>query len=921
MHQKNNYLLISALITLVFLINSTEAHNTSKAESTMRNTESETKFITEINGIKEFKLSNGLKILLKLNHSIPLVTFSIWYKVGSRNEEKGHYGLAHFLEHMMFKGTKNYKKGEISETIQSRGGVFNAFTANDGTAYYETISPKYLEEVIKIESDRIKGSLLNEDELSLEKTVVLSELQGDLNNPAVLLDQKVRFLAYEVNPYKHPTIGYEDDIKSINSKIMRKFYQRFYNPDNATVILVGDFNEDTALKLIKKYFGNIKNEEHDIAAIPRDPEQTKEKRVIVKRSGSFKIVEVAYHIPDVRDKDIYPLNIVEEILIKGKKSPFNKKLIETGLVTEISGGAEANTDPGLFYILASLTPKATHKQVEKIILNEINKLIKNPPSVDEINAAKNRIKANYLFNLDGTYSQAFNLGYFELTNIWKQALDWPDEITKVSQEDVSKVLKKYFQKENRTVGYFIPKIRKGEKYEPQSLSVSRTQHYTKNTKIKDPNLTSKYTTYSSNKYKYKKIQLQEGSDLLIYKNIDLPISYISGVIKGGSSLIPKEKEWTCQIITRALEKGSKNYTKEQIESVLDSTGSQIDFSCDEESFKFNITSLNENLKETINLFTDILINPSFPQEEIRNEKEKLIAEIIESKDYSQEVSRRRFNQIIYPKGHPYYSNNFDEDIKYIKQIKKQDLIEAHETIVKKNKSIISLISNLEDTQLKSITDNLQEKLNIDGIKQEGQVNIPSTPIRETPKEESISVKEKLQSDVFLGHAGNLKRTDPDFYKIHIANYILGGSSLTSHLAKKVRDNAGLVYVIYSYINASHGKGEFGIYFGSDNKNVDKAIELTKELVANYVKNGITNEDLKKAKASLVDSFVSRNLSTYKGIGNTLTGIEFYNLGSNYIEKYPQIINSITLNDVNNTIKKYIFPKKINIVVAGDYKKK
>ena len=212
MKLKSNILVILGL----FAVFSLTSMNKSKSLVPVKKPEgSSVTFITEKSGIKEYKLKNGLKILFKVNHSIPLITFSVWQKAGSRNEKEGEYGLAHFLEHMMFKGTKKLKKGEISATIQGLGGVYNAFTSSDGTAYYETISPKYLEKVIEIESDRIKNSTLDQNELNLERTVVLSELEGDLNNPATHLDQKVRGLAYEISPYKHPTIGYEKEVENI----------------------------------------------------------------------------------------------------------------------------------------------------------------------------------------------------------------------------------------------------------------------------------------------------------------------------------------------------------------------------------------------------------------------------------------------------------------------------------------------------------------------------------------------------------------------------------------------------------------------------------------------------------------------------------------------------------------------------------
>ena len=806
MKLKSNILVIIGL----FAVFSLTSMNKSKSLVPVKKSESSSiTFITEKSGIKEYKLKNGLKILFKVNHSIPLVTFSVWQKAGSRNEKEGEYGLAHFLEHMMFKGTKKIKKGQISEIINNLGGVYNAFTSIDCTVYYETISPKYLEKVIEIESDRFKNSILDENELNLERTVVLSELEGDLNNPITLLDHTLRSKAYEISPYKNPTIGYKDDIKNIDRNKMHSFYSKYYSPNNASIVLVGDFNEAKALGLIDKYFGNIKNENPgNPDDTLRDNPQAKEKHFKVKRAGTFKLVEIAYHTVDAKHRDIYPLNIIEEILIKGNKSRLRKALVEKGFATDISGGAEINADPGLFYILVSLTPKASHAKVKKIILSEIDKLISNPPTEKEINAAKNRIKASYLFGIDGTLQQVLNIGYFEIINNWKQSINWTDEISRVKPEDVENALKIYFKKENRTIGYFVPKIQRGAKYEAQPLSISRSQHYTK--PKESSQITNSKTSNSANKFNftYTKRNLKDGSTIVIYNKNDLPVTYISGVIKGGSSLIPKENELNCEIISRTLEKGSKNYTKDQIEELLDSTGSEVDFSCDEESFKFKAATINENLTETINLLTDLLQNPELTEKEIKNEKEKLIAEIIETKDSPQEIARRRFTQLIYPKDHPYYSNDFDTEIKLIKKIDRESLVKDHEKLVKNNRAIITIVTNLNQKELNRLIKQIEKGLYAGAKKEEVAIKIPDTLLRENTKSDSIVIKDKTQTDVFLGHAGNINRTSPDFYKAHIANYIFGGSSLASRLSKVVRDNSGLVYTVYSYISASYGKGEF-----------------------------------------------------------------------------------------------------------------
>ena len=205
------------------------------------------------------------------------------------------------------------------------------------------------------------------------------------------------------------------------------------------------------------------------------------------------------------------------------------------------------------------------------------------------------------------------------------------------------------------------------------------------------------------------------------------------------------------------------------------------------------------------------------------------------------------------------------------------------------------------------------------IKNDGVINIPDVPIKKLSKPEISTIRDKVQSDVFLGHSGSVDRKHPDFYKLNIANYILGGSSLASRLSKKVRDDGGLVYTVYSYINASLAKGEFGLYFGSNNDNVDKSIKVIKEQLNKFIEDGISEQELKKAKAALIDSFVSRFLSTYRSISSTIVVIEFYGLGKNYINDYPKIINSLKLKDVNNAIKKHIHPEDLNISIAGGYR--
>lgn len=909
-------ILFYCLTIVLLVLATTNFEAKSKTNNYMK--KSNVTLTSKLNGIKEYQLSNGLKVILKQNHNIPLVTFSVWYRAGSRNETDGIRGIAHFLEHMMFKGTKKLKKGEISETIQKNGGIFNAFTFTDGTAYYETISPKHLEKLIKIESDRMKNSLLDQNELDLERTVVLSELEGGQNSSVNLLDEKIKYVAYEQSPYKHPVIGYSTDVNKIDSAKMREFYEKYYIPNNAFIVLTGDFNETSALNLINNYFGKLTTKDLANDGIAKEALKSKESRLKLKKSGSYKLLQISYHIPEFKNKDIYALNVIEEILFKGRKSPLHKKLVEKNLVTEITGGSESNIDPGLFTILVSLTPKTSHKEVEKIITNEIKNLIKNPPNEETINAAKNRIKAGYLYGLDGSFNEALNIGFYEIIDNWKTSQELVDRISRVTKEEIIEATKKYLSNENRVVGHFIPTLAKGEKYQNEPLVLTKTQHYQEE---KTKSAVKVQNNYSTKKVVYKKISLKDGSKLLVYKDTDLPITYVYGAIPGGSSLLPKEQEWYTEIIARSLDKGSKNYSKKQIEDFLDSTGSYVDFSSNEEGFRFEAGTLNENLDSTLALLTDLLMNPTFPKKEIEVEKKTLIAEIIKYKYDSNEIAKRKLSQIIYPKDHHSYMNDFNEDIESVKSIRTQNLKKIHETLIKNNKTIVSLASNIPAKELNQAITTLENGLKITKAKIDSKVNIPTVAMRETPKFESIYLNDKHQSDIFLAHTSDLNRTHPDYYKMHVANFILGGGILDNRLSDKVRDQNGLVYSIYSYISGAISPGEYGIYFGANNKNTDKAISLTMEELNKFVKNGITEKELSEAKKTLINSFTSKYLSSYKSICNTILAIELYELGNNYINDYPGIINSLKLKDINKAIKNHIFPSKLNIVVAGDYQNK
>jgi zinc protease len=407
-------------------------------------------------GIEEYKLDNGLKILLKQNNEAPLISFQVWYRAGSRNERNGYTGLAHYLEHMMFKGTKQFRKGEIAQSIELKGGIFNAFTSDDYTAYYENFAPEHLELGIKIESDRMCNSLLRQEELKLERSVVISELEGRDNSPHSIIYRSLKAAAYDVHPYHNPIIGWIDDLHNIDSKIMREFYETFYHPNNAVAVLVGNFDKPAALSLIDRYFSPHKASTIAKPPVAKEPEQIAYKEVDIHEEGFVKLLAMAFHVPEFAHADTAALQLFGDIGFGGTSSRLYKKLVDTGLALSVSGYSESNLDPTIFRIMVNLSPDADINKVQSIIEAEIEAM-KTNISADELKRAKARIEASSIYERDGIYEEGLQIAYFEMVaNDWTKYVDWVDLINKVKLEDLSRIASLYFIKTNETVARYLP---------------------------------------------------------------------------------------------------------------------------------------------------------------------------------------------------------------------------------------------------------------------------------------------------------------------------------------------------------------------------------------------------------------------------------------------------------------------------------
>jgi len=418
-------------------------------------------FNTTLNAapVQEFVLDNGLKVLLLEDHKSPAVTFQVWYRVGARNEKDGKSGLAHFLEHMMFKGTPTTGPEEYSRIIAKNGGRTNAFTSSDVTVYFATMSREKIGIEIELEADRMANALLGDKYFEPEKKVIQEErrMRTD-DNPVSALSEATSAVAFTVHPYRRPVVGWMQDILGLTRQDLVDFYKLYYAPNNAYIVMVGDFSSPEMLSKIKAAFGKIPRGPEPPKVSTEEIEQRGERRLVLKKEAELPFVLNFYHAPNLKSADSFALDLLTVVLAGGKSSRlyhdlvYQKRLVR-GIDADYSG---ISIDPAGLSIYAQLLPGIEPATVEREIERGLEKVKSELITERELQKAKNQVEAAFVFAQDSIFGQAMKIGYYEAVGGWRQMDGYLDGIRKVTREDIRRVARQYLVPDRRTVGTLIP---------------------------------------------------------------------------------------------------------------------------------------------------------------------------------------------------------------------------------------------------------------------------------------------------------------------------------------------------------------------------------------------------------------------------------------------------------------------------------
>ncbi len=861
-------------------------------------------------GVREAVLPNGLTVLIKEVRSAPVVSFSVWYRVGSRNEHTGITGVSHLLEHLMFKGTQQYQVGEISRTLSLNGAAYNASTYYDWTNYYETLAADRLELAMRIEADRMVHSRIDQADLDSEMTVVRSELEGGENNPGRLLWTAVVATAFQAHPYHAPVIGWRTDVEHVPRDTIYRYYRAHYGPNNAVVVIVGDVAADDALRLVEKHFGPIPRIPDPPAVYTVEPPQRGERRITVHRAGSLPMVMIAWKAPAARHPDGYALDVLSTVLGDGRTSRLYQHLVETGLASRADAGNPALRDPFLFYVSATARPGVTADRLEAALLEQVQRMVDAPITDEELRRAQQRAEADFVFQTDSVTSQARVLGYWAMIGDWRFLDTYLDRLRALTPADIQAVAKRYFTVDARTTGQFIPTEGGGAAAPPPreaSARLERPQRHEREIPLPAP------VTRPPPPRHVTRFTLDNGISVIVQENHANPTFALQASLPAGALAEPRSQPGLAALTASMLTRGTQHRTLLQFAAALEDVGASLSAGADALVTTISGRAQSRDFELLMDLLAEMLREPAFPAPDLDRLKGQLLAGIAQARTSPEQVASHAFDRAVYPPGHPMRPETFDDAERVLKAMTRDDVAGFYRRQYGPDHMILVLAGDLKPDRVRAA---LQQRLG-DWPRNPSALPItpPDLPLQATPERVEVRIPDRSQTAIVWGHAGGLRRADPDFYATQVLNMILGGGVLVSRLGTSIRDEQGLAYSVYSYYDASLYPGPFRVALGTNPANAQRALAELQAQVERIRRDGVTAREVEEAVAYLTGRFPLR-LETNGGMAEILWGIEFFGLGPDYIDRYASLYRAVTADQVNQAARQHLHPDRATVAIAG-----
>jgi zinc protease len=868
--------------------------------------------------IETYTLPNGLTVITKPVPSVPVVSVYVWYRVGSRNEPAGKSGMAHFLEHMLFKGTDRFPKGEISRQVGRTGGEQNAFTSYDYTAFFETLPAGYLELALDIESDRMKNSVLDSKELAAERTVILSELEGNRNHPHTRLRDLVNAQTWLQHPYRRPVIGWREDVEKLGAEDLRDFYRQYYCPGNATLVVVGDFQPAALRTSIERWFGGIPgNGEFKSPAVPLETQQG-ERHAVLKDFGQTPLVRLQIRIPPAGSPEQYPLSVLSSVLADGKTARLYKALVDTGLAAEVSGSTQEMIDPGVWAFNVVCQPGVDPAKVEAAMKKEFKKITSAPLTAREFQQAVNQTKAQLLYAQDSIGDQAMLLGYYQtVARDWRLAEQYPARVAAVTPDEIRTAAAKFLSPEQMTFGYFIPRPGGQRRGAPAasgaddrlSLLPPRASWGLAESLPALPGGSG--AEAAGNSPAVQRWVLPNGLVWLIQPNRSNPTVSLSALVRAGIVSEPAGQNGLATLHANLLDRGTRRHTAAQLSAELEFHAIHLNHSAGYEELNVGGEALSEDLELLLSAVAETLREPTFPAAELEKARKEVLTSSRLAQDSSQSQAWLGFFESAYPAGHPLLHSLVTAEPS-LKKIERRDLTAYHRRWVRPDLTVISLAGDVDVPRVKAWAEKYFGTWAAEGPKPDNRY-APMAPVKKSGFRR-VDIPGKHESITLLGHEG-ISRKDPEYYEAFLANHILGGGGLTSRLMRTVRDRDGLTYSIYTQFRSSTNVRPWVLTFQSDPGKVAQAMETSLREIRSLQGGEVTEQEVDDNREELVGSLLL-TLETNQGIAYLNREIEYQQLGADYLQRYPVAVRAVTRARVLAAAQKWFHPDRTLAVTVG-----
>ena len=934
---RNKYISFARALSFssIFLILGIMILSCSQEEKTMDSQNVETVNIskpsgsTGSEGITKYKLDNGLTVILEENHASPVVAVNVWVKTGSACEVEGEYGLAHVHEHMLFKGTEKRQVGEIAKVIEGSGGDINAFTSFDETVYYVVIASRFLDTALDVLSDAMQNSTFDPDELNKELEVVVEEIRRGEDSPSRNLSEMMFSTTFKEHPYGRPVIGTEESVRSFTREGITDFYKKWYVPNNMILVVVGDFNTAEVMPKIEELYGKYPSSELPECVVDNEPEQKSLRSFIIDKPLQEGYFSLAYHIPNAKNEDTPVMDVLSNILGGGESSRFFRDIKEEkGLVNNIYAYSFTPKREGLFAVGGSIDPSKSKEALHEII-KEINLLKYQPVSQDELQRVKVNLESDSLYTKETMQGQAQKLGFFEVeADDYKYEEEYLDRVSKVTPEDIMLAAKKYFTDENLTAGFLLPSdniIISNEDIakivEKASDEVAKENAGGGEVPIEEDTMgkadmpqsdgqdndgQAKVETHDISSGDVNKYVLPNGITLLIKKNDSVPLFAARAAFLGGVRYEDESTNGVSNFVSRMLTRGTESRSALQIAQEIESIAGEVEGFSGRNSFGVSVESLSKNFVPAMDIFADVILNPSFDPQEVERARREILSEINREGDNLLRTTVNLFLDTLYT-DHPYKLNPLGTS-ENVSKFDSQSLRAFYEKYVHPENMVITVVGNVDDEEvLKTVKKDFGDLKKGEMIFPEIKADAPISEIRE-----KVDTKQdKAQTHILLGFQGPTLKDD-DHYAVEVLNTILSG--MGGRLFLELRDKKSLAYTVTSFYTPGLEPGFLGVYIGTAPQKEKEAIDGMKEQLELLLKEGVTDEELARAQTYLVGSF-EIGLQQNSAQAAKITFDELYGIGWEEYNSYPEKIYAVTKEDVLNAARKYINLDKYTIAIV------